>query len=226
MKSINTLIIILIFVVTACSDVDNYSGSDSGIYGTIIDNTTNEGLQTEQPNGIKISLVEAGYESPIPINTWAKADGSYENANLFANTYKVIPVEGAFVSTDTVSVKINGRTELNFTVTPFLTIEASVQVADNSIISTYTISRSVVTNPITQSKTICSVVPNVSCTINEFSVTNDLSSMSSEEILSKQFSDEITGLTSGKTYYVRVAAKTSNANNKYNYSPIFKVTIP
>ena len=225
MKQIILLIAISTFILS-CSKVDNYSAPDSSIYGTIIDKTTNEGIQTEQPDGIKISMVETEFSSPVSINFWTKNDGTYENADLFSNTYKVIPVEGAFVSTDTIVTKIDGRTQVDFTVTPFLSINASVATASNSVIATYTISQPVVTTSIITCKTLCSKVPNVSNTINEYSVSHDLSSMSTKDILATQFSDKITGLTSGNTYYIRVAARTDNANNKYNYSKVFKVTVP
>ena len=54
----------------------------------------------------------------------------------------------------------------------------------------------------------------------------DLSGIDDEDILADSYSDEVTGLTSGQTYYVRIAARTRNTLNKYNYSEVFAVTVP
>lgn len=219
-------LISLVVVFSSCSGIDNYSAPDSGIYGTIIDSTTKQGIQTEQPNGIKISLYQTSYKTPVVISTWIKADGEFENDNLFAGTYKVLPTEGAFLSPDTQVININGRQKVDFKVIPFLSVKASVTTAPNKVITNYTISRTVVTDNIVLCTSYCSRVPNVSNTINEYSKSHDLSKMSASDILSKQFTDTISGLTSGSTYYVRVGARTNNANKKFNYSPVFKVTIP
>jgi hypothetical protein len=216
----------LFVIIASCSKVDDYSAPDSGIYGQIIDSTTNEAIQTEMPNGIKMCLYQTSFKTPVVISTWIKADGTFENDNLFGDAYKVIPTEGAFVKPDTQVVKIYGRTEVNFTVMPFLTVNASVTTASNKVIVNYTISRSVVTGSIVLCETLCSRVPNVSSTIYEYYVSHDLSSTAASQILSKQFTDTISGLTSGATYYVRAAARTNNTNKKFNYSPVFKVTIP
>ena len=66
----------------------------------------------------------------------------------------------------------------------------------------------------------------VSSTVFNAQVTTNLSAIPDEDILDTEFTDTITGLESGKTYYVRVAAKTNNSNNKYNYSEIIQITVP
>lgn len=219
---------------TACSH-DNYPMPDAGVRGAIVDATTGEGIQTEQPNGIKIRLIEVSYGDNVsPVDFWAKPDGTFENANVFSGTYKIIPVEGAFFPADTAELNINGQVETNFKVTPFLTIDMNVtpvieSASDNkegTVRITYKISREKVGDKIISAKVLASAYPHVSNTINEFNVSHDLSATADETILSTEYTDEISGLSSGQTYYFRVAASTNNAYNKYNYSKVIALEIP
>lgn len=223
---INYGFIAISLLITSCSK-DNYKAPDAGIKGEVIDVTTNEPIQTEQPNGIKIRLLELSYKDDVtPIDFWCKADGTFENSNLFADTYDAVPIEGAFFPSDTVQVDVSGIKTVDFKVMPFLTIKATAVPATGSVITHYTISRPQAAGKITSCKTIVSFTPSVSNTINEFSVVHDLSGVPDDSILKNQYTDTIKGLTSGQTYYVRAAAIASNANNKYNYSPVFIVKIP
>jgi len=213
-------------ILSSCTQ-DNYPAPNAGIMGVITDAITNAPVQTEQPNGIKIRLIEESYGNNVtPIDFWCKADGSFENSNVFADKYKIVPIEGAFFPADTAEVDVNGLKTVNFKVTPFLTITASVTPSVGSITTNYTISRTKVGDKITTCKTLVSSYPSVSNVINEFNVSHNISGDTDLAILSNQYSDSVTGLTSGNTYYVRVAACTNNANNKYNYSQIFTVKIP
>src|SRR5262249_18331271 len=128
MKLINCIVIMACLVLlSSCfnNDIDNLDGPNAGIKGQVIDNVTNEGIQTEQPNGFRVRLLESGYENVIPIDFWGKADGSFQNTQLFANEYRVVPIEGPFVMPDTARINISGLTDVSFTVTPFATVHAS-----------------------------------------------------------------------------------------------------
>lgn len=206
---------------------DNYAAPNATIQGKITNAVTNASFQTEQPNGVKIRLIEESYGTNVtPIDFWCSSDGSFANTAVFADKYKVIPIEGAFFPADTTEVTINGMVTVNFKVTPFLTITATATPSTGSVTTTYTISRTQVGGKIMACKTLVSSVPSVSIAINEFNVTHDLSGSTDQSILGSQYTDNITGLTSGKTYYVRVAAIATNDNNKYNYSEVFTVKIP
>ncbi len=125
---------LLFFVLISCSKLDNYSGPNAAITGAIVDSATGQPVQTEQPNGIMISLFAEGYPSPIPINIWTKADGTFENALLFAGKYKVIASQGPFFPTDTIEVTIGGNSTVNFKVPPFLTVTAKALPVTGGII--------------------------------------------------------------------------------------------
>src|SRR5690606_23200320 len=211
----------------ACTEIDNYDPPNGSIYGALTDELTNEAFQTEQPNGFTIKLFEKGGELNSPIVFSGKPDGTFENAWIFQNEYKVVPTEGAFFPVDTATILVGERTEQNFEVEPFLAI-VNIDISTNSgnIISKYQIDRSKVKDKIIESKTLVSKYPTINNVVFEFMSRNDLADISDEEILGSTFTDEISNLKSGENYFVRIAARTNNRLNKYNYSKIFSVTIP
>jgi hypothetical protein len=219
-------IVVAASLLSACSH-DNFAAPDSGIKGAITSSTTNASFQTEQPNGVKIRLLEVKYGSSAqPLDFWVKRDGTFENANMFRGKYKVLPIEGAFFPVDTATVDVNGFAEVNFKVIPFLTITATVSASPGQVTTSYKLLRDKVGGKITECKTIVSAYPTVSSAINEFSTTRNVSADTDDSVLATQYTDTISRLVSGKTYYVRVAAKTNSANNKYNYSEVFEIQIP
>ncbi|SEM42923.1 Protein of unknown function [bacterium A37T11] len=213
-------------LIISCSH-DNYLTPNGEITGAIVDNTTGSAVLTEQPNGMKIRLLEVSYGANVtPIDFWAKPDGTFENANVFAGKYKVVPIEGAFFPADTATVDVKGQTEVNFKVTPFLVIDATLSTMAGGISASYQLSREKIGDKIVEAKIIVSEYPSVGNTINEYSVSRDLSATADETVLVTHYTDKVTGLTSEKVYYARVAARTNNANKKYNYSEVVKLTIP
>ena len=224
-------LIIPLFIVPAffscMDDIDNYDAPDSTITGVVIDNTTNEGIQTEQPNGFRIRLIESGYDNVVPLDFWGKPDGSFFNSQLFANTYEAGPIEGPFLTPATQSVNISGVTEVNFTVTPFMTVHASEPTVSGKNISVkYTLSKpDQVSYNIVKSSVLAATVPGVSNAVNNYRADRSLSGMTYTQITGTEFTDVLENLLSG-SYYVRVGALTSNPLGKYNYSKVFQVTVP
>jgi hypothetical protein len=213
-------------ILLASCEIDNYEDPNGGIYGNLIDDITKEPLQSEQPQGFNIKLFEKGGRMNSPIIFSGKPDGTFENAWIFQNEYKVVPTEGAFFPADTAVVKVGERTEVNFTVTPFLALtDVSIQPGSGKIISSYKIARSRVGGKITERKTLVSRIPTTNNVVFDSKSQTDLSATADEEILATPYTDEVTGLASGK-YYVRIAVRTNNGLNKYNYSKVYPVTIP
>lgn len=229
-------ILFIISLLNSC-EIDNYKFPDGCIYGTIIDNTTDEAIQSEQPSGFNIKLVEKGGLENAPIIFSGKADGSFKNALIFQNEYKVAACEGPFFNPDTVTVQVGSNTEVNFTVTPFLTVTdvsvtaAQVDATTGKVTVTYGISRSKVGGKITYRKTFVSNVPTVSnYGYNTKNKSTNTSSIPDVDLLATTFTDEVTGLPRGKDYWVRVgvlaAGSGYNSLNRYNYSEVVKVTMP
>lgn len=217
----------IVFIFASCAKIDNYSAPDGDIYGKLIDKITKKSLQTEQPNGFLIKLFEKGGMLNSPISFWGKPDGSFENANIFSNEYKVLPTEGAFFPVDTITAKVGKHTQVNFEVMPFLAVaDISVKPSSGKVTTTYKIVRARVGDKIAERKTLVSEIPIVSNVVYDFKSEADLTNTDDNKILSTTYTDIVDGLTSGKTYYVRIAVRTNNALKKYNYSKTFEVNIP
>jgi hypothetical protein len=227
------LSLLILGLLSACGEIDNYDFPNGGIYGKITDLITNEGLQTEQPNGFNIKLFEKGYPLNSPITFSGKPDGTYENVLIFQNEYKVLPVEGAFFPiTDTVVVQVGGHTEVNFSVMPYLAVtNVTVTPGTNKVTVVYNIARSQVGGKISTRKSILSRVPTCSNATNDLSTTTSTTSISDATLLATTFTDVINGTTafplvSGKKYWVRVGVLATNSLSRYNYSKVFEVTMP
>ncbi|MEJ1240295.1 DUF3823 domain-containing protein [Chryseolinea sp. T2] len=218
-----------VMLLSACfnTDIDNYDGPNASIEGQVIDNVTGEGIQTEQPNGFRVRLIESGYVNVIPIDFWGKADGSFRNTQLFKNDYRVIPIEGPFVMPDTARITISGATEVSFTVTPFATVHASTpRVVGKNVVVDYTLTKpGSVSQKLTRSVTVVAKVPAVSNAVNDANVSHDLGGLDYAAIAATTFSDTLKNLPSGK-HFVRVGTRTDNSQGKYNYSKVFEVNIP
>jgi hypothetical protein len=230
----NIILFILISgLLSACGEIDNYEFPNGGIYGKITDLMTNEGIQTEQPNGFNIKLFEKGYPLNSPITFSGKIDGTFENVLIFQNEYKVLPVEGAFFPiTDTAVVQVGANTEVNFSVMPYLAVtNVIVTPGTNQVTVVYNIARNQVGGKISTRKSVLSRVPTCSNATNDLNKTTSTTAISDATLLATTFTDVIAGTTafplvSGKTYWVRVAVLATNSLNRYNYSKIFQVTMP
>lgn len=214
-------------VCASCSKIDNYVAPDGGIHGVLTDNLTGENFQTEQPNGFTVKLFEKGGKGNSPIAFQGKPDGTFENAFIFKNDYKLLVTEGAFFPLDTVNVSVDANSESNFKVTPFLAIvNPAVKAEAGKVVVTYQLKREIAADKIIERKVLVSRVPTVNNSIFDFKSQADLTAVTDVVILASDYSDTVSGLTSGQTYYVRVAARTNNALKKYNYSKVFAVKIP
>lgn len=220
-------ILIVIVVAISCNKIDNYDPPNGGIYGALVDQITNENLQTEQPGGFVIRMFEEGGQPHSPITFFGKPDGTYENSWVFQNEYKVLPTEGAFFPVDTAVVQVGERTERIFEVMPFLAVtDVSVTASTGSVTANYRIARSQEESKIMERKTLVSRVPTVNNIVFDFKAETSLSGIDDADVLAGSYTDDVAGLTSGTTYYVRVAVRTANALSKYNYSKVFEVTVP
>jgi hypothetical protein len=221
----------------SCSKIDNYKFPDGGVYGKVTDLMTNEGIQTEQPNGFNIRLFEKGRSLNSPITFEGKPDGTFENVLIFQNEYKVLPIEGAFFPiTDTVVLQIGSHTEVNFNVMPFVSVtNVTVTPGTNKVTCVYNIARSQVGGKITTRKSMLSRVSTCNNATNDLTKSTTTTGTTDVTLLATTFTDEILGTTafplvSGKTYWVRVGVLATgsgfNSLNRYNYSKTFQITMP
>jgi hypothetical protein len=111
-------------------------------------------------------------------------------------------------------------------VVPYVAVtNVTVTAGVGSVTAVYNIARTQVGGKISTRKTLVSRVPTCSNTVNDFSTSTSITSITDDVLLATQFTDVVTGLTSGKTYWVRVGVLATNSLNRYNYSKVFEVTI-
>lgn len=217
----------IVFTVVACQ-IDNYEAPNAGIDGKLIDVETGEVVYTEQPDGCKISLIEQGYEAPVPLYFWVKPDGSFRNVALFSGTYKVVPVEGPIFPCQEEIVELNKITTHNFNVTPFLRITVENieygETESGKISVKFRVKRATPPDGMTiGSKTIyeaCVIVndkPVVSYynngNIDSLKVLRNFSRSKDETVENTLYTADLTKLISGKKYYIRLAALSSCSYN-------------
>ena len=238
------LLLVIPFLFTSCFDVDNYDAPNAGIYGTLIDTELNTPVYTEQPDGCRIELLDLSYENPTPLRFWAKADGTFRNVALFGGEYKVTPTEGPFFPVETETVKLNGVTQHDFKVVPYLQLEivdilkGSEGSAEVSV--KYKVKRSTPPAGITlEQKTIaevwilCNTAPVVSYSNSGYkeniSYKKEFSRTSDTNIEKTVYEDKIPNLVTGQKYYMRLSGRSTTASNtlkRMNYTQTVEFTAP
>lgn len=220
---------LLLITVVACSENDNYPSPDATLQGAILDQETGDSIYSQTPNGLRVRLYDQNYMNPQPIDFWGMQDGSFKNTKLFPNPYKVIIDNGAFYPLDTLSIQLPLNKNLDVKVLPILRINAVAKVAgSNAIVVEYKLSE---TKPeegkISRRSILVNTTPYVD--INNFINENpfiNTENVSDSLLTNTTFRDTIKGLTSKKSYFVRVGARTANVGNRYNYSQVMELVLP
>ncbi|MCD7972218.1 MAG: DUF3823 domain-containing protein [Candidatus Azobacteroides sp.] len=211
-------------------ELDNFDGPDATIYGGIYDMETKELVRQDIVSGAQIEYVEHGFQNPVTQYQIIKNDGTYRNNLMFSGTYTMQLQRGNFVPMDPIEVKVQGDTEINFEVIPYIRIKnAKIEKEDNIITATFNMETTVPNNVATiglyfhQQATVGygSKLNFVEATINEvptedklYTIRLDVTSYSSE-------------LEEGKPYYFIIGAliDAPQAEAKHNYAPPVRITI-
>ncbi len=229
MKKILILSVIIGVISFHSCKIDNYPLPERILDGVVVDKVTGENIQTRQPDGIKIRLIEEGFTNPQPYDFWVKSDGSFRNSRLFAGKYSVVAMEGAFEdsSVEPVNIDLSQNQTITFAVEPYVRLKnVNISVTGGTITAIYNIELTTSTKDLVKSMLICdpSVILHETTVGVKKSTENNLLTMTDPQITSTTFVDQITGLTSG-TYYARVAVLAENSLNRYNYSAIIKLVV-
>lgn len=223
-----TFFLLASFLLVSCK-VDNYEAPNAHLYGKLIDSQTNLPVPCQRLWGPILSLTQIGYSSGVanPINSVFHADGSYDNAAIFAGKYKVVPV-GPFTYTDTLIVDVKGSTLLDIKVKPdmYATVVPETQTA-TSITFTYKI-KSNTAHQIVQ----LGAVINETLGIDVYQVLNndneayriilDTSGIPNTTIDATTYSATFSGLKPNTEYYVR-SFGTIGGPFYWNHSDIIKI---
>lgn len=253
MKKITNYIYLAAVIIgfSAC-EIDNLDAPDAAIIGTIYDHK-GQPLQMEQGKGsgcIRIHELSY-YEDYIQEQELnVKVDGTYRNDKLFAGTYNVYPYKGSFYPLDSVDFKkvdLRGgkTTTVDFTVTPYLEIE---WVGDPEIV-TYAAGEHPNGKPAGQyfkasakfklvtkeEKTHPGVRAGTFCVANthfvsagsrigdyyssDFAVTNDQEGETITFVAQRDIEFK------GQDYYFRIGFKSADADQRFNYTSIKKLTV-
>ena len=182
---------------------------------------------TEQPNGFRVKLNEIvnGEITNLPQYFWGKADGTFNNSKIFKGDYIVQPIDGAFFEIDPVEVTISGKTELTFEVTPFLTIMADITNSGPDVVARYRIRKAPGAGKITTARLLVSKWnPNVGMNHMDYEAVRSLADIDDSVVTSTTYTDKILDcLEAGVTYYVRIAALSTNTSGRYNLSEVITI---
>jgi hypothetical protein len=219
------LSLILLFFVVSCN-IDNYDLPGETLQGKLTDASGNPYI-TEQPNGFQIRMIEEG--SPQPRDFQGKPDGTFMNTKIFKGNYKILPINGAFFPvTDTVKTEISGVTTVDFKITPYATVKATIAANGKDLVATYRISKATGAGKISAARLLVNKWdPNLGMNYSDKSMVRTLSAIADETIVATDYTDQITGyLESGVTYYARIAVLATNSLGKYNFSTVQKIIVP
>jgi hypothetical protein len=231
MKKIQFLLpvwsIILATGLVSC-EIDNYEAPDGTLTGSVIDAVTGLPVVTEQPDGFRIRYDETSWsDTPIAQYFWGKADGTFNYTKLFAGTYRVTPVEGAFVTPEakTAEIRSGGVTTIDFTVTPYMSFShvSVVKSGASTLKYTFTLSRNVASSNLQDYRIFASSkTPYVGTIVFESEISTPTVAIT-EEDLGKPIEVELDNYVPGKVYYVRIGARCENAAGRYNMTEVFRM---
>ncbi|WP_298707468.1 DUF3823 domain-containing protein [uncultured Chitinophaga sp.] len=207
----------------AACEKDNYEAPDAALYGSIYDAGTKELLEQDVIRGSVVELKEHGWDNVQPQWLIFKTDGSYENSLLFEASYTVAPVRGNFIPVEPQDVRIAGRTQLDFNVTPYIRIiSPAITRTGNLVTATFKLQQQVTNNVrkiglyahsdfrvgetlrLTAAEQDINAVTDPATT---YSLTIDLNAPNVRDILKP-----------GRTYFFRIGALIDAVESKPNYA--------
>lgn len=133
-------------------EIDSYAEPDGIVAGSLRDAKTGGVFWTEQPNGFQLECTETSWTESLTKGGqtfWGKADGSFYNCRVFAATYSIQPVNGAFHSAVAQEVEIRSgqETALVFDVIPYCSFQEASIEKDPNTAGAVLVKLKVTTNP-------------------------------------------------------------------------------
>lgn len=240
MKNIRTIFCLSAGLLAASCDLnrlDNYDAPDSALYGVVYDKETGEPVGSDVINGARIQMKQVDYDADVIGNTYVnvKNNGEYRNNMLFKGRYRLIPYERNFIENEPDAIDINGPTEYDFHVTPYLRFrDPSISLDGEKVVATFRLQNNVVTEleetPVSKIALLMSKESAVSNTIRSSSSKvmdyNGTPDQNETMSISINLAAHYTDLKPGDRYFFRLAALSSETGAKYNYSEAVRITIP
>ena len=145
MKKAIIFYLMLGFVLFYSCKLDNYDPPTMTIEGKVVDEVTGENLYTQQPNGIKVRLLEDGFKNPTPYDFWAMSDGTFKVTKVFASKYQALVLEGPFEDASVKQVPVDvtsNNQKIEFKVVPYVRLKnVSITVSGTTVKANYNIER-------------------------------------------------------------------------------------
>lgn len=139
LKSINTYLILLIGLVAASCEFDNFEEPKSTLSGRVVYNDEALGLRS---NGVQLELWQRGYDLFQKIPVYVAQDGTF-SAVVFDGDYQMTLIRGNgpwMDRTDSIPVQVRGSQMIDVEVQPYFVINnTSFDVNGNSLSVTFTL---------------------------------------------------------------------------------------
>ncbi|MCR5002952.1 MAG: DUF3823 domain-containing protein [Bacteroidales bacterium] len=249
----------------SCSlfEIDNYDAPEETLFGKVVDENGNPVLTDQGSEGIRVRLIETSWEGNVtPQDFYCRPDGSFTNTKLFEADYNIrvdgpfIPIvreatDGSLLADESVNTHIKGKTEVNFTVQPFLNVEITEipQASGGKINAKVKVTRNVSADDfktkiepmgdysddfvnVTDIQLFVSYSSSVGYRARDDRWSNSLNyeGNSFEQLLGTEVQISSNGaIPSGRKVYVRAAARINYATEgtrRWNYSEPIEVYIP
>jgi hypothetical protein len=267
MKNLFHIVVFFLAIVSFSScEIDNYVLPEETLKGRVVDVATGDLVLTDQGSeGTRVRLRELSWtETEVPDNFdfFCMKEGIFQNTRVFKGHYNV-RIDGAFIplvrltsSGDTLAdetkyIDINGVTEVEFQVQPFLKLEwiGEPTVSGGKVTATVRVTRAV--SPadfrskiepmggyndnmldVTDVRLFVSQVPYVGYREwdNRYSSELNYSGNSFDALLGQPVTITTQGtIPAGRTVFIRAAARMNYATEnirRHNYNNVIRVDIP
>jgi hypothetical protein len=126
-------------------EIDNYDAPNGGLFGRIIDSETGESVPQAVPSdfGLRLRFYEADREHSLEQHFYAQTDGSFRNSRIFNCPIRLVLEQRNFLPVDTLNISINGQTQCDISVVPYLRFRIEDVATDERMITIrFSVSRS------------------------------------------------------------------------------------
>lgn len=247
-------------------EIDNYVLPQETLRGRVVDVATGDLVLTDQGSeGTRVRLRELSWtetEAPDNFDFWCMKEGIFQNTKVFKGHYNV-RIDGAFIplvrlnnAGDTIAdetkyIDIEGVTDVEFQVQPFLKLEwiGEPVVSDGKIIATFRVTRAVSAADfkakiepmggysdgmlnVTDVRLFVSQMPYVGNREwdNRYSTEINYDGNSFDVLLGQPVTIATKGvIPAGRTVFIRAAARINYATEnirRHNYNEAMRVDIP
>ncbi len=265
-KILYTVLFFTIVVIFYSCEIDNYDVPGETIRGRVVDVATGDLVLTDQGSeGIRVRLRELSWEETVVPDNFdfrCMKEGIFQNTKVFEGHYNVridgpfIPIVRTNTAGDTIAdeskyIDIEGVTEVEFQVQPFLKVEwvGTPTISNGKVTATVKITRAVSPTDfqskvepmggyndgmlnVTDIRLFVSQVPYVGYREKDdrYSVEVNYSGDSFEALLGQPVTITTNSeIPSGRIMFIRAAARINYATEnirRYNYNEAIRVDIP